>query len=158
MSTLLSKTLTSITTTLNANPQTTRVTLSALTAGILAITIPKAYRNYKIFVSYGPGGIPNNAFGWLMVSLFFNPFRREMISTDVYDRKIKAGEATSYLPDIPPREGDRPTVGPHAVPQRQISSIPGVDLTEVCISFFSFCLINMFAYFKDEGSNEKNRN
>ena len=135
MSTLLSKTLTSIATALNTNPQTTRLALSALTAGILAITVPKAYRDYQTFVSYGPGGIPNNAFGWLLVSLLFNPIGREMLSTDVYDRKINSGETMSLLPDIQPRKGGRPIVGPHAVPQRQISCIPEADVREVCISF-----------------------
>ena len=69
------------------------------------------------------------------MSLLFNPIGREMLSTDVYDRKINSGETMSLLPDIQPRKGGRPIVGPHAVPQRQISCIPEADVREVCISF-----------------------
>lgn len=129
----LTKALTTLTTTLTNNPQTTRLALSALTATALGLAIPKAYRDYRTFVSYGPGGIPNNAFGWLVVSVFFNPFRREMLSTDVYDRKVMAGEDTSLLTSLQPREGERPVVGPHAVPQRQLDGIPGMEVSEVCV-------------------------
>lgn len=135
--------------TLSTIPKPTRLALtttSILGLGLgLSFLIPKAYHDYRTFISYGPGGIPNNGFGWLLVSLILNPFRREMLGTDIYDAKVEAGETTSLLSSssIQPRKGERPVVGPHAVPQRQLSDFPGSEVKEVClyISFTSLCSV-----------------
>jgi hypothetical protein len=55
------------------------------------------------------------------VKLVFNPFKREMIGTGIYDRKAENGEKTEFLKDLPQREGERPTMRTFAVSQRQTS-------------------------------------
>ena len=54
-------------------------------ASIFALT-PLAYRDYKLFLSYGPGGVPYNAFGWLITRLVLGPMTSETLSIDVYER------------------------------------------------------------------------
>ncbi|CAG8375909.1 unnamed protein product [Penicillium salamii] len=107
----------------------TRLTLTITALAILAIP---AYRDYRIFKSYGPGGVPNNALGWILVRVLFQPFGREMFSTGEYVRRIEAAEGhggnEGFLAVLGSRE--RPVVGPHVVPQRQLTDVPGEVVME----------------------------
>ncbi|KAL2007592.1 hypothetical protein VTN00DRAFT_9030 [Thermoascus crustaceus] len=110
---------------------TSRRNLVAVTIATLGLVlIPVAYQDYKMFLSYGPGGVPYNVLGWLGVSLVLAPLGSEMFSVDEYDRNP---DKRSWLPDdepIPHREGKRPRVGPHVVPQRQLNQIPGDEMKQ----------------------------
>lgn len=89
----------------------------------------------------------------------FQPFKREMLSTEVYVKRIEAveghgkgEEAEAYLrlseEQLAMRRRDgRPVVGPHVVPQRQVSQIPEEDVMEVgsCRSFSVFFSCSLFA-------------
>ncbi|KAJ5666807.1 hypothetical protein N7462_011216 [Penicillium macrosclerotiorum] len=145
--------------------QQDRFTLALGTAAVLgsAFLLPAAYRDYRTFKSYGPGGIPNNLLGWLTVRTLFQPFGREMLSTEVYLRRIDAAEGhgkgdDGYLTlseeQLHAREKDgRPVVGPHVVPQRQITQIPDEDIMEkLCTSFRAFGMRN-YHLVKFERSN-----
>lgn len=124
-----------------------RLTLALGTATVLlgSALLPAVYRDYQTFKSYGPGGLPNNVIGWMTVRALFQPFKAEMISTEVYVQRIEATEghgkgeeAEAYLglseEQLAMRRGDgRPVVGPHVVPQRQVTQIPEDDVMEVCI-------------------------
>lgn len=129
-----------------------RITLALGTATVLlgSALVPAIYRDYQAFKSYGPGGLPNNVVGWLTVRALFQPFKSEMFSTEVYDKRIDAteghgkGEAEAYLglsgEQLALRRKDgRPVVGPHVVPQRQVTQIPEEDVMEVCIKSCAFC-------------------
>ena len=68
-----------------------------------------------------------------------------MFSTEVYTRQVDALEGhgaggEGYL-DLAPEQSrsvtDRPFVGPHVVPQRQLSQLPDEDIKEVCFKFDS---------------------
>ncbi|KAL4883575.1 hypothetical protein BJY04DRAFT_216398 [Aspergillus karnatakaensis] len=107
-----------------------RLLLSALPAAVLALFIPAAYRDYQSYLALGPGGPPYNVAGWLGVKLVFNPFKREMFDTGLYDRKIAAGQDEEYLQDLPPRKGERPVMGSFAVPQRQTGEWPGQEIRD----------------------------
>ena len=103
---------------------------------ILSFILPKAYRDYRIFKSYGPGGVPYNVFGWLIVRCIFCSFGREVFSTSEYDWRIAAGESQSFLTlteeQLHARKADgRPVVGPHPVPQRQLTQIPDETVKQV---------------------------
>lgn len=61
-----------------------------------------------------------------------------MLDTAIYDRSTSSDIATtSLLLDIPDRKGGRPVVGPHPVPQRQLSEIPERAVKDVSISHTS---------------------
>ncbi|KAE8349167.1 hypothetical protein BDV28DRAFT_160722 [Aspergillus coremiiformis] len=104
-----------------------------ISATILAVTVPRIYRNYQTFLSYGPGGPPYNILGWFAVSVIFSPWGRETLSTEVYNVKIAGGETVSYLSDesVRVRKRDRrPEMGPHVAPQRQIDEFPSAEIKE----------------------------
>jgi hypothetical protein len=65
------------------------------------------------------------------VKIVFNPFKRDMFGTEVYDRKIALGEKTGFLTDLPVREGGRPKLGSFAVPQRQVEQVPSQEIKHV---------------------------
>lgn len=122
-------------------PAPDRRTLTA-TAALLAsiFVLPAAYRDYRLFNSYGPGGVPNNALGWILVRTLFQPFGREMFSTDEYVQRVAAAEGHGKGDDgflVLSREqlrcGERPVVGPHVVPQRQLTQVPDEDVMQVCL-------------------------
>jgi hypothetical protein len=122
-----------------------RLTLILSAAAVLgsALVLPTIYRDYRTFRSYGPGGIPNNVIGWLTVRALFQPFKREMFSTEEYVKRVEAAEGhgkgdEGFLElsseQLASRSvTDRPVVGPHVVPQRQLTQIPDEDLMEVSL-------------------------
>lgn len=118
-------------TTLRRHPLLT----AAAFIGFSAATIP-AYQDYQLYRSYGPGGPPYNAFGWFMSRFLMTPFSQEMFSIEMYQQRINQGETTTFihLPDgkLPRRKGETPIVGPHVVPQRQISQLPNEEIKRVC--------------------------
>jgi hypothetical protein len=118
------------------------IALSAFALLTSTLLLPAAYRDYEIFKSYGPGGVPNNALGWILVRVFFQPFGREMLSTDEYVQRIAAAEGhgkgdEGFLmlseDQLGRRKEGRPVVGPHVVPQRQLTQVPDEVVMEVCI-------------------------
>ncbi|PLB47948.1 hypothetical protein P170DRAFT_476601 [Aspergillus steynii IBT 23096] len=122
-----------------------KILLSALSATLIVL----AYRDYRTYMSYGPGGSPHNVIGWFGVRVAMRPFKREMFSTDIYTQKIKEGESTSYLPieeELGHREGGRPTVGPHIVPQRQLDEFGSKEMQKKLVEEFeSFATRNPHA-------------
>lgn len=116
----------------------THRTASISAAGI-AILIPFAVSDYRLFLSYGPGGVPYNAVGWIVANLF-RLLSREQLSTAPYDNpKLPLAEESNFLPpSFPPkRTSPRPRFGPHAVPQRQLSQLPDDDVRELLIQSFA---------------------
>lgn len=90
---------------------------------------PRAYRDYKTYLSYGPGGTPYNAFGWLAVSLLYLTSASETLSVDLYSGNE---DQRSWLAtDVLNNRGDRPVIGPHVVPQRQMSQVPEEGIKKV---------------------------
>lgn len=117
---------------------------SVLTATVViftALSIP-AYKDYQLFISYGPGGPPHNVLGWLLSRLLVTPFGQEMFSTGMYEQRILAGENTSYLTvadgQLPQRNGEIPAVSPHVIPQRQIDQFSSSDVQKVGFKFVSY--------------------
>ncbi|KAL3442982.1 hypothetical protein BJX65DRAFT_211711 [Aspergillus insuetus] len=114
---------------LSSHPRA-RYILATLPAAILALLIPSAYRDYQSYLALGPGGPPYNVLGWLGVKLVFNPFKRDMFGTEVYDQKIASGERIGFLTDLPERRGERPKLGSFAVPQRQVEQVPSQEIKD----------------------------
>ena len=87
-------------------------------------------------MGYGPSGLPYNVFGWLLATVVLRPLTSEVFSTALYSRAIEQ-DARSWLPEsvLKKRKGERPAVGPHAAPQRQLDQIPGKEVQKVCFCF-----------------------
>jgi hypothetical protein len=110
----------------------------ALAAIAAVIIVPIAIRDYLIFLSYGPGGLPYNPIGWLMTNLM-RLLSREQLSTRPYsDEKSPSNNDYGLLPtDLPHRDSPRPRLGPHPVPQRQLSQLPEVEMRQRLITRFN---------------------
>ncbi|KAG2413598.1 hypothetical protein HFD88_002787 [Aspergillus terreus] len=115
------------------------IALAVIVGTLLAITLPRAYNDYRTFLSYGPGGPPYNPLGWVASRLILQPFAKEVFSTTVYERKILAGETASFLSDdtVAARKRDRPVIGPHVAPHRQLTDWAGDDIKEKLIQRFN---------------------
>jgi hypothetical protein len=104
-----------------------------------AIVLPLAISDYRLFISYGPNGVPQNALGWLLVTIL-RPLGREQHSSALYkNEKLPFVNEPGYLPAHfpPPRSSERPTVGPHPVPQRQLNQLPSDDVRKELIKRFA---------------------
>ncbi|KAJ8100239.1 hypothetical protein POJ06DRAFT_100213 [Lipomyces tetrasporus] len=127
--------------TLRGHPLLTAAALLCFSAA----TIP-AYQDYQLYMSYGPGGPPYNAFGWFISRFLITPFAQEMFGTEVYQQRINQGETTTFihLPDgkLPRRKGKIPVVGPHAVPQRQINQLPNEEIKRKLTETFNAVATN----------------
>ncbi|CAL5866835.1 uncharacterized protein PFLUO_LOCUS1046 [Penicillium psychrofluorescens] len=102
-----------------------------------AIILPAAIRDYRIFKSYGQGGPPSNVFGWMIVRGLFQPLGREMFSTAEYEHAEQQQEGYLALSaeQLSSRSvSDRPVVGPHVAPQRQLTQIPDPAIMDVCLN------------------------
>ncbi|GAD91685.1 conserved hypothetical protein [Paecilomyces variotii No. 5] len=95
-----------------------------------------AYRDYKIYLSYGPGGLPYNLRGWFISSCILRPWGTEVFSTGLYDRNPDKRKWLSS--DWPPYErGQRPRLGPHPLPQRQLDQLTDEGCKELLKSEFN---------------------
>lgn len=104
----------------------------------IAIFLPFAIKDYRLYLSYGPGGLPYNVFGWLVANTL-RIFSREQLSPKPYDsKKLPFANETGYLPaKFPPmRDSPRPELGSHPVPQRQLEQLPSKDIREELIDRF----------------------
>jgi len=109
------------------NHSTALVTLAALSGPLLRL-IYISHADYRAWLRVGRGGLPYNAFGWL-IQLLLTPLRGPRLDTGCYDNPkavAKAGPQAlvSYLADedIPERQGPRPSICHWLLPQRQLDS------------------------------------
>lgn len=72
-----------------------------------------AVRDYRKWRSLGPGGLPPNVAGWITVT------GMRLRGRDPFEPlEPGEGDVSRILLDLPPRDGQRPEVGPHPVPHR----------------------------------------
>lgn len=110
--------------------------LAGIAAGIVGLlgVYKWARHDYKLYMSYGPGGLPYSIFGWLISTAVLRPFGTDVLTTKMYDNFT---EKRTWLPSgwpIKVRDGDRPTLGPHPLPQRQLNQLAAEDMHQVSLS------------------------
>lgn len=113
--------------------------IAALSTLALALALPFAINDYRTFIAYGPGGLPFNVGGWLVANVM-RLFAREPLSTTPYERQsLPFVDELAYLPpDFPPqRSVDRPRLGPHPIPQRQLDQLPAEQVRQHLIDRFA---------------------
>ena len=114
---------------------------SAAFASLAALVItPLAVRDYLTYLSYGPGGLPYNVGGWFVTNLLRLVSREQLSVRPYHDAALYLHGQSGHLPeDFPRRRGLRPIVGPHPIPQRQLSQLPdGLMRQELVTSFTAF--------------------
>ena len=109
-------------------PTFTTIVGTVVAVGLASLLGPVFWRDYNLFLSYGPGGLPHNALGWIVSGGFLRIISVEMFSTARYE---KSSDKRSWLPQLSPRVGSRPQVGSHPVPQRQLAQLPDEEVKAV---------------------------
>jgi hypothetical protein len=130
--------------------QDRRVIVNALLAGgigggLLAL-LRAVWIDYKVYRSYGPGGLPYNLWGWFLSSIVLRPLSTNVLATDLYE---KNPDQRSWLPEDWPKGGDvgaqrggpRPRLGSHPLPQRQVDQLATGDIQQVCGRISQFHLL-----------------
>ena len=107
--------------------QRNRVLVAAAVGGV-GFAVVAAWRDYSLYLSYGPGGLPYNAVGWLATNLLgllsVNPFTAPVAQQG-------SRSSNSFLRDtLAMRHGSRPRIGRHPVPQRQLEQIPSPEMRQ----------------------------
>jgi hypothetical protein len=88
---------------------------------LVALAMP----SYRGYIELGPGGLPHNAFGWLLQEAL-----RPLTLSSTVDQSVfqKPGVSSSYEPhgntrflldQLAQRQGDRPVIPDYVAPQRQ---------------------------------------
>ncbi|KAF2712572.1 hypothetical protein K504DRAFT_372262 [Pleomassaria siparia CBS 279.74] len=111
--------------------------VSTLSVLGIAVLVPLAIQDYRIYLSYGPGGLPYNIKGWLIANTL-RLLSQEQLSTRIYsDLKLPFADMPGFLPaQFPQRRSSRPKIGPHPAPQRQLEQLPDeVTRKELIIRF-----------------------
>lgn len=109
-------------------PTVTTIGGTVVAVGLASLLGPVFWRDYNLFLSYGPGGLPYNALGWMVSGGLLRIMSVEMLSTARYE---KSSDQRSWLPQLSPRAGSRPQVGSHPVPQRQLAQFPNEEVKAV---------------------------
>ena len=111
------------------HPTKTTVAVASVSLAFLLGLAGVAHNDYQTYMSYGPGGLPYNVVGWFGTTFVLGPIKSEKLSTNLYNGQA---DGRSWLPDDDfHRKGERPVLGPHAIPQRQLNQIPDKQFQEV---------------------------
>ncbi|KAI9567350.1 hypothetical protein HD554DRAFT_2039650 [Boletus coccyginus] len=99
-----------------------------------ASLIQRAISNYHTYLALEPGGPQYNIFGWLW-TLCFQPLARETLSTEQYDQDENK-EVFLDHGEIKERRGDRPKMGWHVFPSRQLDRHAPLGMRQRLIALF----------------------
>lgn len=93
----------------------------ALLAGLLAIAALASWaiKDFARWKALGIGGLPHSAAGWLAMS-FLRLLKRDGRQARRLDSALSSDDA-GYLGALVRRQGLRPVVAPHPIPQRQLT-------------------------------------
>lgn len=111
-----------------------RPLLSSALLGSTTLLFAWAIQDYQQFKRLGPGGVPYNVFGWLIVTILLRPLtlrKKDTTKTDDYD--FATGDVSQDLRDLPKRGGERASVG-GIVPHRQLSQNAPESMRKVGLS------------------------
>ncbi|KAL2424200.1 hypothetical protein ABEF95_004333 [Exophiala dermatitidis] len=139
IATKLADSITSLLPTRFRNAATPVITTTAVVIGTIgSFALARwAWTDYQAYLGYGPGGLPYNVFGWLITTtvlraLAIDTLDVRKLETDPDQRTWVAAE-TEKLPE---RKGPRPTLGRHAVPQRQMDQFAPEEIQKNLITSF----------------------
>ncbi|EIW84084.1 hypothetical protein CONPUDRAFT_21818, partial [Coniophora puteana RWD-64-598 SS2] len=106
-------------------------------AALTSVLGPWLLDNYRSYMDMGPGGLPYNAYGWL-IAVYRKSFSRETRSTAAYDadpyKEAFLTEADRAF--IPERRGDRPATTWHVFPSRQLDRFSPPEVQPLLVEAF----------------------
>ncbi|KAK0368418.1 hypothetical protein CLIM01_14226 [Colletotrichum limetticola] len=94
-----------------------------------------AYRDYRAYIALGPGGVPHNALGWLLVTLGLRPFALSK-SSATWTGDYPDHGSHAEIRDLLERKGERAELG-GIVPHRQLSQHAPEKMREFIENLFA---------------------
>jgi hypothetical protein len=94
--------------------------LLSIGAASMTGTATLAYRDYHAWRALGPGGLPPTWRGWWRATRW-RAMARSPFELRTLRKRSSDPSDVATLDDLRPRRGDRPRIGPHPVPHRQLS-------------------------------------
>ncbi|OHF03646.1 hypothetical protein CORC01_00965 [Colletotrichum orchidophilum] len=131
-STTLTQTLQPLLTRVLARRPLLTTVLTSFTTSLLAWA---AYRDYRAYIALGPGGVPHNLAGWLLVTLGLRPFALSKASATWTGDYPDEG-SHDEIKNLPERKGGRAELG-GIVPHRQLSQHAPEAMREYIKNLFS---------------------
>lgn len=64
----------------------TAIAWTVVAVGLSSVPGPVFWRDYSLFLSYGPSGLPRNALGWIVSGGLLRMMSVEMLSTAQYEK------------------------------------------------------------------------
>ena len=106
---------------------------SAVFAGILGSLVlgRVAWNDYKQYLSYGPGGMPYNVGGWFLTTTVVRAMTINVFDTRDFEKNPDERTWLGRSWPEKPRSGVRPSIGPHAIPQRQLDQHAPTEVQKV---------------------------
>ena len=92
--------------------------LFSAATGAAGLLLAVAIADYRRFKALGPGGVPYNVFGWLIVTLSIRPLSLSKRGSKSVEDFPATGASAEVL-NLQNRKGPRPDVG-EIIPQRQM--------------------------------------
>ncbi|CCF44268.1 hypothetical protein CH063_13725 [Colletotrichum higginsianum] len=120
---------------LAVQPLLRRPVLTALLTSLSASVFAWAVRDYRAYIALGPGGVPHNFAGWLLVTLAIRPFALSKTAA-TWTGDFPAEGAHEDVKQVPQRRGDRAELG-GIVPHRQLSQHAPVRMREYIQNLFA---------------------
>ncbi|KXH52776.1 hypothetical protein CNYM01_05159 [Colletotrichum nymphaeae SA-01] len=116
-----------------------RPTLTLLPTLLTTLATPlllwTAYRDYRAYIALGPGGVPHNALGWLLVTLGLRPFALSK-SSATWTGDYPDHGSHAEIRELPERKGERAELG-GIVPHRQLSQHAPEKMREFIENLFA---------------------
>ncbi|KAF6834469.1 hypothetical protein CPLU01_04934 [Colletotrichum plurivorum] len=114
---------------------TTRPTATAVSAAISLGVLTWAITDYRAYIALGPGGVPHNLYGWLLVTLGIRPFALSKKSA-TWTGDYPSEGAHDDIKALPERKGQRAELG-GVVPHRQLSQHAPEHMREFINNLFT---------------------
>ncbi|MEP3246513.1 MAG: hypothetical protein ABJN40_16085 [Sneathiella sp.] len=118
-----------------ASHQLSWFALIGLMLTLLGMLLLWVVRDYKAWIALGPGGVPHNIFGWIIITAM-RPLGGDPFDRSGFEARIGEKGDSLFLKNLPERGRDRPTVAPHPVPHRQIDQIPDAQILKGLADIF----------------------
>lgn len=96
------------------------LTISIAALAVTLALLIVAYRDYRLWLALGKGGLPSNLGGWLLVTRM-RLQKRDPLEIDMYAPEIGRADDHAYLGDLPQRNGPRPKIAVWPIPHRQLN-------------------------------------
>ncbi|KIJ66708.1 hypothetical protein HYDPIDRAFT_85168 [Hydnomerulius pinastri MD-312] len=109
---------------------------AVVTTILVTALVPWVIGNYRAWLALGKSGLPYNPIGY-SIAMIAKPFGKETTSTSCYDEDEDKSTWLQNPQSIPERRGERPKIGWHPLPHRQVDRLPSQEAQKKLDAIFA---------------------